>query len=173
MTSSSLRLPVVEPGLLMVNIGPTMVIHLGAVVSAEVYQLQLDALAQAIDQRVSGQKVTVLYDMPALMNVSARQRKLAGEMLAARREKLRGTTAGFALATPSAVGRGILSAIFWLAPPPYPYTVVDTTAEGFVFLARQQPGIDPRASEQQYRALLTRHRAALHAPPGSSPTPKP
>ena len=38
------------------------------------------------------------------------------------------------LATPSVVTRGAAHAIFWLAPPPYPYAIVDTTAAAFAHI---------------------------------------
>ena len=84
-------------------------------------------------------------------------RREAAALLKAREEKLRKTTTAFALATPSMLARGILNAVFWLAPPPYIYAVVPTVTEGLNYLALHTEGVNPRLVEEEYRWLLERN----------------
>jgi hypothetical protein len=61
------------------------------------------------------------------------------------------------MASPSVLARGILNAVFWLAPPPYKYSVVSTVTEGLNYLAAHTEGVSPRLVEEEYRWLHERH----------------
>jgi hypothetical protein len=115
----------------------------------------LDELARAIDARIT--PVGVLYDVPSTRAFDAMDRKEAAALLKAREAKLRKLTTAYAMATPSVLARGILNAVFWLAPPPYIYSVVSTVTEGLNYLASHTEGVSPRLVEEEYRWLLERN----------------
>jgi hypothetical protein len=137
----------------MVGIDDVMFVRMSAGLDAEVHQRHLDELARAIDLRTTEQRIGVVYDAPSL-DVDARRRQQSAAVLDARREKLELTTAGFALVTPSAVTRGGLRAVFWLAPPPYPWTVTDTVEAALGWLAPRLPSLDVDSVSRRYRAAV-------------------
>lgn len=147
--------PVAEPGLLMAHIGRILIIHTTAESTPHSQRRHLDELARAIDARTS--PIGVLYDVPATRASDAMDRKEAAALLKSREEKLRKTTTAYAMATPSMLARGILNAVFWLAPPPYTYAVVATVTEGLNYLAMHTEGVNPRLVEEEYRWLLERN----------------
>lgn len=93
----------------------------------------------------------------------AEQRRQVAELLEARKERLREITAGYVMVTPSAIVRGLLTAVFWVAPPPYENRVVATPDEGFRWLATRCAWLDPAAALSRYQQtkgqLLPRMRA--------------
>lgn len=91
----------------------------------------------------------------------ARRRKAIGALLAARRDKLARTIAGYALATQSLLVRGTLTALNWLAPPPYESHVVATPWEGIVWLAKRLPEVNPGATLRAYNGLKVRYIAGV------------
>jgi hypothetical protein len=152
--------PVVEPGLLMAFVGRVMLVYSGPVLSDQTFDRQLVELASAIDRRDGTIPVGVLYDSPhADMNASRRKR--IGDLLTSRAEKVKETTAAYALATPSALVRGLINAVFWLAPPGYPYAIVSDVSKGLEFLAGHLPELDPVFVEAEYRKLRARHAAVV------------
>jgi hypothetical protein len=147
--------PVVEPGLFMGHIGPVLVVYCDARISDGSFDRQCVELARAIDLRQG--RVGVLYDVPSVRSMDARRRRRLAELLDARRERLALTTAAFALVTSSPVVRGMLRAVFWLAPPPYPHVVTSTPREGFDFVAGRLACDAPSILDQKYADLLRRH----------------
>jgi hypothetical protein len=146
--------PIVERGLLMAGIGDVMFVHMG-VQSEAVFERHLVELAAAIDGRNDTTRVGVIYDIPTPLETDAKRRQRSARVLEERKEKLAKTTAGFALVTPSTIVRGTLRAVFWLAPPPYEWSVVGTVGEGLSFLATKL-ALDPKALEAEYaRARAT------------------
>jgi hypothetical protein len=139
----------------MVHLGRVLIVHINADITAQGQRRHLDELARAIDMRTS--PVGVLYDVPTAKSFGAMDRKEGAAVLKAREEKLRRQTTAYAMATPSMLARGILNAVFWLAPPPYRYAVVSTVTEGLNFLATYTEGMSPRLVEEEYRWLLERH----------------
>ncbi len=63
-----------------------------------------------------------------------------GELLDARKAKLSRITAGYVLVTSSQLVRGLLTAVFWFAPPPYPWHIATSARDGFAWLAGKLPG---------------------------------
>ena len=157
--------PIVDAGLLMAAIDDVMFVRLEPTISEPGYARHLIELARAIDGRNPGVRVGVLYDAMGGADSDARRRQRAAEVLAARREKLAATTAGFTLATESTVMRGVARAVFWLAPPPYPWAVTASVREGLVYLRTQMPNLDVDGVLREYDTL----RARLTARPSGIP----
>lgn len=118
----------------MAGIGDVMFVYMGTQ-SEAVFERHLRELAAAIDSRSDTTKVGVIYDIPTPLETDAKRRQRSARLLDERRDKLSKTTSGFALVTPSTLVRGTLRAVFWLAPPPYEWSVVGTVPEGLRFLA--------------------------------------
>lgn len=123
-------------------------------ITPESFKRHLSALARDIDEWPSESGVrAVLYESPAPAAMSAEQRRQLADVLDARKTKLQRITAGYVMVTPSAVVRGILTAVFWIAPPPYPYRVLATPQEGFQWLATQCAWLDANRSVERYLHL--------------------
>jgi hypothetical protein len=155
--------PVVEDGLLMAYVGPVMVVATEREISDAVFDRQMhelevafDCIAKHWDPR-SGVPGGSLWEVVGT-NADATRRKRIGALLDRRRTLLAETTAGFVLATASPLVRGILRAVFWLAPPPYPYAVTADARQGFAFLSTKLPGLDPIAAHADYERLRRHHR---------------
>lgn len=149
--------PIVESGLLMAGIGDVMFIYSDATLSEHGFERQLSELARVIDERAENTLVGVIYDAASSsLSIDAKRRKRSAEVLDRRRTKLGKTTAAFALASPQAVTRGVLRAVFWLAPPPYPWAIVDTVREGLVYLKSKMPSLDVDQVLAEYEALKRR-----------------
>jgi hypothetical protein len=118
--------PVVEPGLLMGYVGSVLVIRIGADLGPAGFARYIREWTRSVDARPAGASVFAMYDIAEWPGMTAVQRKEWGAMLKSREDVLRKTTLGMILASPSKITRGAARAIFWLAPPPYPYAVVDT-----------------------------------------------
>jgi hypothetical protein len=156
--------PVVEPGMMMAHVGTTMVCYVDERMSEASFWRQLDEMEIAF--RLLAEKVppgvtrAALWHVVGNMGADAKRRKAVSDVLARHRETLARTTSAYALVSSSTILRGMLQAIFWLAPPPYAWSIEPTPRAGFEFLATKQPGLDPAACDEQYRRLLDRLRAA-------------
>jgi hypothetical protein len=153
--------PVVERGLVMAYVGKTMVVYADERVDEHGFERELSELQRAFDMlrkyRIPGERNGALWEVPSFTLQDARRRQRIARILDQHHDMLRETTAGFALVTKSPALRGVLRAIFWLAPPPYPWQVVDAPRAGFDFLASKIPEIDAVAATAQYERLLERH----------------
>jgi hypothetical protein len=94
----------------------------------------VDAWANDLDSRDEAIGLGVLFDVVEL-SLSASQRARLAEVQQQRRVRITRTTRAFALASPSRLTRGMLTAVYWLWPPPYPYRVVADGRQGLGFLA--------------------------------------
>lgn len=160
--------PIVRPGLLMAHIGPVMVVYQDPRLDDANNDIHTLELARAIDARADqNTQIGVLYDLPTYGSVEAKRQKQLVSMLESRREILKRTTVGFALSTTSMAARGVLRAMFWVAPPPYPYTIVTSPGEGFRYLAGRLPGLDADALDRGYTALLETHRITREGSTGA------
>ena len=151
--------PVKDDGLLMAYVGPVMGVYLGALTDAS-WARHLTELRRAIDGRRPGVRVGVLYHLPGVNTADAKRRKEAADFLESRREDLRASTAAYALATPSLIVRGVLRAIYWLSPPPYPYAIVATPREGFAYIATKLDDVMVDRSEREWDRALRAHLGA-------------
>jgi hypothetical protein len=153
--------PVYGEGFLMTGVGGVMFVHARTDLTDEAYEHQLRELARMIDDRPEGARVGVVYDMSAGGAIDARRRKRASDVLAPRHQRLAATTAGFALVSGSALLRGSLRAVFWLAPPPYPWTVTATVHEALVYMRERLPGLDVTGVERAYGVQKARFERSV------------
>jgi hypothetical protein len=107
----------IDRGWFMARLPGVVVTYMDARVDDASYGRFLSALADDIDATPKQQRRGVLYETPDPGVVGADRRKKLGLLLDARSESLAHITAGFVLVTPSAIARGVLTAVFWLAPP--------------------------------------------------------
>lgn len=136
-----------------------LVVHLDERLTAASFARYRTEWLASVDARVTGAQVGAFYSVPAWAGITAAMRKDWAGMLKSREATLRATTVGMAMATPSLLVRGAMSAVFWLAPPPYPHAVVDTNAAAFEFLARKVHGLDAAAFARRFDELLGRYRS--------------
>jgi len=140
-------------GLFMGRIGLVRVTCMTPQISEQTFNYYLELLAREIDQTPLTQRMGV-FDHAPEASLTAERRNSLGILLKSRAEKLRQITAGYAMVTPSFVVRGALKAIWWMAPPPYPSTVVATTRAGFDAIARWVPGEDAGKLDDTYAAIM-------------------
>jgi hypothetical protein len=147
----------------MDHLGPVMVVYQDDKLDDAASDVHLAELARAIDERQDkAQRVGVLYDVPRVSSITPDRRKAVIALLESRKESLTKTTAAYAMATTSMAARGVLRALFWLSPPPYPYSIVATPSEGFQYIAGRLPGVDAAELARQYAALLRTHGIERH-----------
>lgn len=98
----------------------------------------------------------LLYDVPRPGIITASRRAAVAQILNEYRDRLAESTAAYALVTPSRVVRGMLAAIFSMAPPPYAHRIVRSVGPGFEFLAERHPGLDAELLTREYLAIKPR-----------------
>ena len=114
----------------------------------ESFDAFLDALARDIDSVEKPR--AVIYEVPRMATFDATLRRRVGELLDQRRAKLTYVTQGFVLVTGSPIVRGLLSAVFWLARPGYPWTIVGETEEAFAWVRALSPQRDITGAVAEY-----------------------
>ena len=153
--------PVVAPGMLMAQVDSTVMNWVGSRALTEAsFSLYLREFENDLQTR-GNERVTYLVHVEGGRGIDAKQRARVGAMLERYQAVVKRTTLGFAYVTGSAVSRGALRAIFWIAPPPYPYEVTSTLVDGLRFLADKDPRVDPQGVQQRYRSLLQRFAGEL------------
>lgn len=153
--------PIVARGLLMAQLGPIVAVYNDETIDDEGWALHLREIALSIDLRSRGGKTGVVYDVPSASAIDGRRRQQLAAVLDARKAQLAATTGHYALATSSPIVRAYLKTIFWLAPPPYPWSIEATARDGFRAVARVIPTVDPIAVGRAWEVLLARHGALL------------
>jgi hypothetical protein len=147
------QLVAVDRGWFMAKLDCVAATYMDQRVNAASFERYLAALADDIDSANASERRAVLYETPDPGAVGAEARKKLGALLASRKDKLARVTAGYTLVTPSAIARGIATAVFWLAPPPYEYSITATLSEGLAWLAARTPGLDALAVERGYATV--------------------
>lgn len=137
-------------------VGAILVVRIGGSLSSGGLARYFDEWKRAIDARPAEAAVFAMYDMPEWPGMTAVQRKEWAAMLKSREATLRQTTRGMILASPSVLTRGAARAIFWLAPPPYPYSVVATPGAAFGSIAARG-GPPAGAALAAYDAFVKAH----------------
>lgn len=156
--------PCRERGLFMATIGRVLFTRIDEHLDPQSFERFLIELERSIEMRTPGQRIGIIYDVPDIgLNDAVRRRRVA-DILREREITLGSTTAGFALASSSRIVRGMLEAIFWIAPPPYPHTTVEGVREGLEFLSQFLPDVDPEAYAFEYQRLLARHGVVTSGP---------
>lgn len=116
--------------------GNLFVIALSATATQRELDIYFTELARSIDARSAGR-----FGLLMTVEDAKRDEKeflhRQGAILKARRKLLADTTAGFAMITGSRFVRVATRVVFALAPPPFPYTITDTTTAGFAFMQKQ------------------------------------
>ena len=116
---------------------------------------------RSIDECPDDGRVAMFLEVvePALMD--SRWRKRLAQALKERAGKLALTRPAYAMVTSSLVVRCALKVMHWVAPPPYPNTVVGTAREAFEFIAHHMPKLDAREIQLEYERrradVLARH----------------
>lgn len=105
----------------------------------------------------------VLYDIPHPSVLDAKARQRLTDLLTLYRETIGKHTLGYALVTPSATVRGILTAIFWISPPPYRHKVFGNTRAAFEWLGPLAPKVDTQKAYVLYEGLKARMLPKLDA----------
>lgn len=154
--------PCRDTGLFMAYLGRILFIRIDERLTPAAFDRFLCELGRAIDLRITGHLCAILYDIPAAIAVDAVNRKRIADVLSERQSLLSSTTVGLALASPSRVTRGMLEAVFWMSPPSYAHTAVDTVEEALSFLSSLLPEVEPETYAFEYRRLLGRHGVLLN-----------
>jgi hypothetical protein len=142
-------------GWFMADLGSIQVVYLDLVTDAG-HASFLEQLRRDLEALTPARRRGVLYEVTDRVRVGAAQRKAVGELLQEKREILAKVTSGYALVTPSVLVQGFLTAVFWFAPPPYPYTISTSLPSGLRFLKKQQPELDAEETLAAYAALKLR-----------------
>jgi hypothetical protein len=117
----------------------------------------LQTWQQEIESRDMSAPIAVLFEMVEILLTPSQRARLV-QVQAEREDKIRRTTRAFAMASPSRLTRGMLTAIYWLWPPPYPYRVTADTRAGFDFLS-QHVSFDAAAVDAEWTAAKQRMAA--------------
>jgi hypothetical protein len=146
--------PIIDQGLWMTHVPHLMLTRMTDKLTQRAFERYCEAWQRAIDARPNQARVVAAYDLPSWPGLNAERRSQWARMLKSRERKLRETTAAMTLCSPSALVRGGMTAIFWLAPPPYPHKVVETMDQAFDMAAEHQPALWPADCKNLYSALL-------------------
>lgn len=122
----------------------------------------VSTLARDVDA-YRGEPRAVFGEAPALGALKANQRKSLADMLREREHKIAVSVGGYVLATPSPIVRGLLTAVFWVAPPPFQHRFVATAEEGFEWLAQTCSWCDAAQSLREYEELRAKLLPSLAA----------
>lgn len=138
------------------HVGRVQLFYMDQRVTDPSFDRYVAALAREIDSRSEARDHCVYYHLLAPQIMTSTRRKMVADVLSPRQDKLKRTTAAYAATTPSMIGRGVMTAIFWLASSPYPHKVVNTTQEGMSFLAEHNKSLDVNALVKAHAQALGR-----------------
>ncbi len=141
-------------GWLIANYRLVQCTYYGPEVDQAGFEAHLEQLGREIDERDERERVGVFYYVPDTSGMDSPRRRALAKLLDARKDKLERTTLAYGLATRSPFVRGVLSTVFWLAPPPYPYKVSATALEALEFVAEHLVYLDARALHDSFMDLL-------------------
>lgn len=78
----------------------------------------------------------VLHLTVRVAGLDARQRRTFAEHIELHRSTLKAKVGGAAIVVDSAIARGVITAVNWIAPPPFPQRVFATEGEAEAYLAQ-------------------------------------
>jgi hypothetical protein len=88
------------------------------------------AMREALGRR---ERLFFITDITRMRQMTpARQRQLTGEWMKTTAELAKASSVGHATVTPSAILRGIITAVYWIQPSPKPSFSVSTVHEGMM-----------------------------------------
>ena len=154
--------PVIERGWFSVAIDRVQAVYMDARVDDASFARYVKALAADIANAPDTQRRGILYETPDPGTVTAARRRQVAEVLIREHGKLARVTAGYVLVTPSMFARGVVTAVFWIAPPPYEYHVVATSAEGFAWLGGRLPQLSAAACDETYQTVRAECLQRMH-----------
>jgi hypothetical protein len=154
--------PVIERGWFSVTIDRVQAVYMDASVDDASFARYVKALAREIANAPDGERRGIFYETPDPGTVTAARRRQVAGVLIRERDKLARVTAGYVLVTPSMFARGVVTAVFWIAPPPYEHHVVATSAEGFAWLSTRLPELNASACDEVYRAVRAECLQRMH-----------
>lgn len=143
---------VVDESWFMFRRADLQLVYMDPVVSNDAFGRYVEQVRRDFAE-LDGRPRGVLYDVPRPGVMTATRRASIAKILNEYRETLAEVTAGYALVTPSPVVRGVLAAIFWIAPPPYAHRIVRTVGQGFEFLHERLPSLDAARMAREYESL--------------------
>lgn len=143
----------------MAYLGRVLVIRIDERLTPDAFERFLGELGRAIELRWDNKLCGVIYDIPCEISLDAVRRRRVAEVLSERASLVASMTVGLALASPSKLTRGVLEAIFWMSPPSYAHTAVNTVPEALEFLRQFLPEVEPEEYAFEYRRLLARNGA--------------
>ena len=141
---------VVDTGWYRARIGCVDVVFVHGKMTEESFEHFLDEACRSIDDCGEDEQIPIFMEVSEPVLMDSRWRRRVAAALKERAEKLVRTRPAYAMVTSSLVVRSALNVIHWVAPPPYPHTVVGSVAEGFEFIARHVPGLDARELQIEY-----------------------
>jgi hypothetical protein len=127
---------------------PLVVVSFSRGVEDDDFARYLQSLERIYRRR---EKFALVLDATYGAGASARQRKLQADWLEANSMMIRTLNVATAFVVPSAVSRGVLTAILWIQPLPCPYALFETTPEALRWCGEKlsQAGIAlPRTANQ-------------------------
>jgi hypothetical protein len=154
--------PVVDSGLLMAYIENVVVVRIDPDVNERSLQRFLDEWPRGIDIRSPDARSAALYDLPAWSGATALMRRRMAELLRSRLGILSATTKAWALVTQSPMVSGMVQAIHWVQPPPYPHCVTYSAAQGFEFIHQHLPELNVSRCLARYVSLLSVYHRRMH-----------
>lgn len=128
--------------------------YFGPSVSDAEFERYAQQLDEDLESRANSSRVGVLYYVPESTSMDSPRRRRVAKVLAKHKHKLARTTVAFAVATHSPFIRGVLSTLFWMAPPDYPYTVVGSPEEALAFFGEKMHGVDGDGICRAFSSLL-------------------
>ncbi len=135
---------------------PVIVMNAGAYRATDV-QLEsaLEYLAQLFtESRAAGERFAQVTDLSGVVNIpSATQRRQAAQWVKRTADDMAACSVGGVAVTPSAIIRGIVTAIWWIQTPPTPVAMVATRDEGmlkvFEFLEEARVHLSPEVARRR------------------------
>ena len=105
---------------------PLLLIEASGDSSDQDLEQYLGELSRKLAQKVPH---VVVVDATLGKSLKATHRKMVADWNRAHAGELRRYRLGLALVTPSALLRGLITAVYWIFPAPFPYRCFDSTAE--------------------------------------------
>lgn len=150
--SSPAHWPIVERGLLLADVKGVFCFGTSSELTSEQFQRLKIELDAALGAR-GNVAIPVLVHVPRPTKLTASERLEIARIFERHSAKLMQTTSACAFVLPSPYTRGVLRAIFWMAPPPYPWKVCDTVHDALTYLAQYSREMDIARVEGAYRTL--------------------
>lgn len=142
-----------EPSIVHARIGDVLLTQIGSTHTPDEHARFVNALERELSERPASDRIAIIYYVPSGGSFDAVERRRVNEVLDRYLDKRRKTTLLYVLASPSAVTRGVVTAMFWVSRPPYSYRMVANLGAAMDEVANVLPGFDRREFEGEARRL--------------------